>query len=73
MRTVSLDQFLTVHEIDASIKLYNQLHNTGRFATQLSTHIIAPNIERINSALGQENSPLYLAYVVEHTLNRLDK
>lgn len=73
MRTVSLDQFLTVHEIDAAIKLYHELHNTGRFASVLSTSIITPSIERINTALGQENSPLYLAYAVEHTLNQLDK
>lgn len=73
MLNVSLDQFLTASEIHSAVNLYNQLHHTGRFASVVSAQVIKPNIDRINEALGQENSPLYLAYMVEHVLNQLER
>ena len=66
MKTVTLGQILNEELINESIKLYQELKDTGTFAKVLKEKIIEPRIEEINKALGQENDPMYLAYVVEH-------
>ncbi len=70
MRTVTkatiLEQFLTKEEIEKALAIYKELDGTSRFAHEIEKEIIAPNIERINKDLGQENHPLYLAYLVEY-------
>jgi hypothetical protein len=67
MKTVSLKDFLTDEEILRAIKFYKTC-SSGAFARTVDEQIITPNILRINKALGQENDPRYLAYVVERVL-----
>lgn len=66
-KRVLLKDFLTEEEIVAATKLYRQWRNTGKTATMICDEIIQPNIARINKALGQENDPKYLAYLVEYS------
>jgi hypothetical protein len=67
MKTVTINDFLTDAEINQAIRLY-QTAQPGTFNKLLSEQIIVPNLERINQALGQENDPHYLAYMVEYVL-----
>lgn len=61
-KTISLGDFLT----DEEIKLAVEICKTKESINQtLVRRIIQPNMDRINQALGQENDPNYLAYVVE--------
>lgn len=60
---VSLQDFLTEDEIGEAIRL--------RIAPKILKQIIAPNLDRINKALGQENDARYLAYVVEYIVYQL--
>jgi hypothetical protein len=67
MKTVTVLDFLTPVEIAEALKLY-QTAAPGTFAKLLDEQTITPNIERINKALGQENDPRYLAYLVEYAI-----
>ena len=73
MKQITIDQFLTEAEINRAAEMYANLDGTGLFAATLAAQIIAPNIERINDALGQENDPRYLAYAVEYVFIQLKK
>jgi hypothetical protein len=73
MKTMTIDQFLLPAEIDRAAELYKTLAGTGRFAATVDVEIIAPNIARINKALGQENDPRYLAYAVEYVFIQLNQ
>jgi heme oxygenase len=73
MKTMTIDQFLTSEEIDRAAALYQKLAGTGTFAATVDAEIIAPNMERINKALGQDNDSRYLAYAVEYVFNQLQK
>lgn len=64
MKQARISDFLNQNEIEAAIKLYKSAP-PGTFAKECSAKIIEPNLTRINSSLGQENDPLYLAYMVE--------
>lgn len=64
MKTARISDFLTGDEISQAIKLYKE-SAPGTFATNCAERIISPNLTRINSSLGQENDPKYLAYAVE--------
>lgn len=66
MKQITITQFLTDAEIEQAIALYNKLAGTGTFAAAVDAEIIAPNMARINQALGQENDSRYLAYAVEY-------
>lgn len=68
MKTTTVDQILTPAEIERTQDLYATLANTGKFAATIDAEIIAPNIERINKALGQENDSRFLAYAIEYAL-----
>ena len=70
MREVSVREFLTDDEIRQALILYATMkaQNHSGFAKRFSEQVIAPNIKRINAALGQENDPLYLAYAIESAL-----
>lgn len=70
MKTVTINQFLLPEEIERAVELYRQLADQGCFATTFADVVIAPNIERINKALGQDNDPVFLAYAVEYVLGR---
>jgi hypothetical protein len=71
MKHVSIADFLTPAEIEQAAALYQKLAGGGRFAATVDAEIIAPNMARINAALGQENDSRYLAYAVEYTFNQL--
>jgi len=68
MKQITIDQFLTTTEIKRAIALYKTLGGTGKFAATVDTEIITPNMQRINTALGQENDSRYLAYAVEFAM-----
>lgn len=68
---VAIGQFLTEDEINKAIVLYGELEELGHpelFARRCCQLIIEPNIDRIDKALGQENLPLFLAYMVEYAV-----
>jgi hypothetical protein len=67
-RHVVITDFLTETEIQKATELYKKLSGTGKYAATVDAEIIAPNIERINRALGQENDSRYLAYAVEFVM-----
>lgn len=60
MKSVTLKDFLTDREIRRAIELQH--------ARPICEEIIKPSIARINRDLGQENDPMYLAYVVEYVV-----
>lgn len=68
MKSTTIQQILTPTELRRAATLYSELRDTGTFAHTLDREIITPNIERINKALGQENDPRYLAYMIEAVL-----
>lgn len=55
-----ITDFLTPKEIELAIEL--------KTADEIAEKIINPNIDRINTSLGQENDPKYLGYVCEYVL-----
>ena len=59
----AIGDFLTNREIQQALNIYRDDPDTfhGRFRDQ----VIIPNLDRINSSLGQANNPDYLAYAVE--------
>lgn len=64
---IGINDILTEPEIKQVRQLMRseplaELHRAIRAA------VIDPNMERINTALGQENDPDYLAYMVEYLL-----
>jgi hypothetical protein len=65
MKRVSLSDFLTPGQIELAMKL--------RTSQKILHHIIAPNMDRINKALGQENDARYLAYAVEYAIAEATK
>jgi hypothetical protein len=65
MKKVTLLDFLTPAEIEHARKL--------KSASEIKRKIIDPNLRRINAALGQQNDPMYLAYMVEYVLTALKK
>jgi hypothetical protein len=68
-KQVTIDQFLTTAEIAQATRLYRTA-KPGTFNRLLTEQIIQPNIERINTALGQENDASYLAYAVEFVISK---
>jgi hypothetical protein len=65
MKKVTLLDFLTPAEIEEARKM--------KSASEIKRKIIDPNLRRINAALGQQNDPMYLAYMVEYVLTALKK
>lgn len=61
MKKVSITDFLTPREIARARQLKD--------ARRICDEIIRPSIHRINKDLGQENDPMYLAYVVEYVIS----
>lgn len=62
----------TPKEHKAILDLYKEAKE-GTFAKRLAEEILPPIIPRINKSLGNENNPLFWAYVIEHNIkeNRL--
>lgn len=63
LRHVSITEFLTKDQIQEVFHL--------RTAKLICDKVIKPNISNINQKLGQENDPMYLAYMIEHILNQM--
>ena len=63
MTTITIDQFLNEEQIKKAIQL--------KKAKEICEEIIKPNIETINTMLGQENDPMYLAYATEYALSQI--
>lgn len=61
MKMVKIGDILT----DDQIKVARTLKGAKEICKQL----IEPNIVAINARLGQENSPMYLAYAIEYALS----
>jgi hypothetical protein len=60
MKTVTLQDFLTEDEINQCLLLKDR--------KRVQAEIIEPNMERINTALGQENDAAYLSFMVEYVM-----
>jgi len=72
MVMVTMSELLSEADIKALLSLYNRHKGTGLFARLCKQQIIEPNIERINRATGQENDTMFLAYLLEHTLQAIE-
>lgn len=70
VKTVRLPDFLTDKEIALAMQMWRGkwLEDGKTYAQRVADKIIKPNMARINKALGQENDPMYLAYMVEYVL-----
>jgi hypothetical protein len=68
MNYIRLGDFLTQSEMELAVKMWNE--SKRGYARRLHDTILLPNIARINQSLGQENDPMYLAYVVENVMGR---
>ena len=64
---------MTEAEIQKAMTLWNELRGTGQFAKEVEKQIIAPNMDRINKRLGQENDSRYLAYAVEYIFTQASR
>ena len=64
-KKVAISDFLTPEEVLKAIKIY-LASKAGTFAVKCAEEIIMPVLPRINTRLGQENHPLFLAYMVEY-------
>ena len=69
MKQVGLREFLTSDEVDKTVHLYT--YNRPAFHNRCRDEVINPVIDRINTALGQENDPDYLVYAIEAVLSRI--
>lgn len=68
MKKITLEDFLSPLQITKARRLY-QKSAPGTFAKTCADELIGPIIERINVRLGQENDPLFLAYLCEYVFN----
>jgi hypothetical protein len=66
LKDVRISDFLTAREIKLARAIYDKVEPAKRNSC-LVAKIIAPNIERINTRLGQDNDASFLAYAIEHT------
>lgn len=64
-----LGDFLTRAQIRECEKLLARGDGARSAASAICENVIRPNIEAINRKLGQENDPLYLAYLVEYAIS----
>tara|TARA_R110000868_G_scaffold198338_1_gene444667 strand:+ start:270 stop:497 length:228 start_codon:yes stop_codon:yes gene_type:complete len=67
-RSITIGDFLTDKEIKRALSLYRK--TPEKFHKLCKEKIIAPNIERINAKLGQENDQDFLAFAVEYSIMR---
>lgn len=75
-KQVAITDFLTEAEIKLAVAMHAELSKKGQahyFANKFCEDVTKPNIARINAALGQENDPKYLAYMVEYVVSRAAK
>lgn len=69
-KTIQIGDFLNNEQVKIASDYYDRAKNGEfTFAKKFSEDVIAPNIEKINEKLGQENDPLFLAYAVEYAFS----
>lgn len=71
MVVVTLSELLSNEEIAVLLRLYKEHKWDGEFAPLCRRQIIEPNLQRINQLTKQENDSLFLAYLLEATLDAL--
>jgi hypothetical protein len=71
MRTITLKDILHDREIKQAIALYKRVQ-PHKLNAALVDKLIAPNLDRINRDLGQDNDARYLAYCVEYCLMHMN-
>jgi len=67
-KSVTLPDVLTEPQIAHALRLY-EAHGMEAVA-KIQAEVIEPNMGAINTRLGQENSPRYLAYAVVHVFSK---
>ena len=70
-KIAGLLDFLNVEESLLANRMWKESKHD--YANRIAKQIIEPSIARINGALGQENSPKYLSYVVEYIMEYAEK
>lgn len=68
-RNITLDEFLEMEEINRAWEIW--INDRANFHRRVRDEIITPNMDRINKALGQDNSSDYLAYAVEFVFGQI--
>lgn len=66
MKRASIGDFLTEDDTARVKALADRHEDTKAFVDAIEREVIRPNMDRINTALGQENDARYLAYAVAH-------
>lgn len=62
MKTITLKDLFNRKELRLIAKL--------KYAKAICEQVVQPNIERINKVVGQENDPMYIAYMCEHAMTQ---
>ena len=70
-KQVVITDFLTEDEIALALQLFNDPNRTKPYSEVVCEQITRPNLSRINRALGQDNDPKYLAYMVEYVMTQV--
>jgi hypothetical protein len=65
---VTIGKILTDVEITKAANIFK--NDNVNFHSRCLEELVRPNMERINRSLGQENSPDYIAYMVEYAMIR---
>lgn len=69
-KQVTLADFLTGQQITDALAIWRRSETPAK---EIAERVIAPGIGQINLKLGQENDPLYLAYMCEAVFNETCK
>lgn len=70
--TISLSDFLSEADIKKCIEIW-ATKPEHEHARTIASEVIEPQLVQINQKLGQENNPLYLAYVVCYAIQQAPK
>ena len=66
---IDIKTIFTKEEIKRAKALYRKSQKEGfGFAKRCREEIVQPVMARIDAALGQENDPMYMAYVLEYEM-----
>jgi len=66
-KQVTLSQFLTGTQIAEALAIWRRSMTPAK---EIAEKVMTPNMAAINLKLGQENDPLFLAYMVEAVFNQ---
>lgn len=70
MKTGTIGDILfNEQQVARAIELFRTCR-AGTFAKTICDELIQPQITEIDERLGQQNDPLYLAYVIEHAITQ---